>query len=438
MVRKPKNNKRSRAMAARKLLKAAAAAAAAVPQPPTHPCPPQKAVQGPDEGAAAWPTPEHAASDPRTCHAGDAHTDAPRQCAPNPPRDGAVLAADLAVITAAPAGPSVAAGTPCVRAAALLPHGNSPAPPVHAAAAAASRSTSGAPQPRQTYLAYFLSDTSPSRGREAPSSMWGVYAHDTKACLQVVHWSAVTGGAPPAAGRELLMHVDADGHCFVLSTDTLVSTHGSHDSSSSNGPGDAAAVAAAHSLPSSTPLTPGLHAASPHSADAYWLVPSLLVNDFLALLQARVWLRTTAALPAPDAPCPGWRVQPHPTRWVPPLLHPERGGAAGDVAAAAAALAERASSPRRPTSKTRKAAARAVRPAPLPVEAVAQPPPVTAPGLPDVSPYRIPYVAAVECASCLGVHPLATAEALPPPPPRSADAVLLVGNVLRAYPAAAM
>ncbi|CAG9570156.1 hypothetical protein LMJF_11_0340 [Leishmania major strain Friedlin] len=315
------------------------------------------------------------------------------------------------------------------------------------------------------YVAYLLSEQL-SNNTTMPMTMWGVYSLRSGDCLQVVRWhhspaahaSPVTNGAlhpssttPQAQQtKELIMRVDATGLCFMLAPSSLVSVEG----------GGAAGCMTPASV-SSEPDAAAAGAAA--SGDVYWLIPSMMKESFLALLQAQEWLRTAPPRhPASDTcvrrfECQGWCVQPHPTRWasVTPSLK---------ATASAAEAWEPRESPSPPTAAlpaprrtAQKAKRRRGSPSPraqppqqqpsIMAAAAAAPLQNTASttrsrlALADATPsspshYRIPYVAAVpqlqkRCSGATASHlPLTAGPAAAVTP-----VVLLLGNRIAPYPA---
>ncbi|GET86643.1 hypothetical protein, unknown function [Leishmania tarentolae] len=355
---------------------------------------------------------------------------------------------DLACLSVA----SSAAGLPCILAATHLPcilSGTPYRPPCGEDGGGES-----------DYIAYLLSEHR-SNETTRPMTMWGVYSLRNGDCLQVIHWHhspaavaspSTNGDLHPSSSllneqraRELIMRVDATGLCFMLAPSSLVSVEG----------GGAAGCMTPASV-SSEPDEDSAPAAAP--GDVYWLIPSVMKESFLALLQAQEWLRTTSGRhQASEAcsrsfECQGWCVRPHSTRWV-SVTSP------GEATASAVERCELHTSPAPPTAalpapkrKTKKGKRQhgslSLRAQPQQPSSVAAAAPlqntesttrfrlaVNAAMPSSPSQYRIPYVAAVQqpqkgLGSATESHlPLAAL-----PAAAVAPVVLLLGNRIAPYP----
>lgn len=121
-----------------------------------------------------------------------------------------------------------------------------------------------------------------------------------------------------AAPHELLLYVDADGRCFTLAPSSVIAVE--RQASSKDG---SAATAAA--------VDGGVLSGSSTAAAAYWMVPTVLREHFLTLLQALARWRSLplTLVSSPSLTTAG--VVPHATRWVRDTPTPITTTAAGDT-----------------------------------------------------------------------------------------------------------
>ncbi|CBZ24489.1 hypothetical protein, unknown function [Leishmania mexicana MHOM/GT/2001/U1103] len=312
------------------------------------------------------------------------------------------------------------------------------------------------------YVAYLLSEQL-SNDTTMPTTMWGVYSLRTGDCLQVVHWHhSPAAHAPPVTNgglhpsptslhaqqtRELIMHVDSTGLCFMLAPSSLVSVEG----------GGAAGCMTPASV-SSDPDAAAAEAAA--SRDVYWLIPSVMKESFFALLQAQEWLRAVPPRhPASEActrrlECQGWCVQPHPTRWAsvtPSVETTARPAEACESHESPSPPAAALPAPKHKAKKTKKQ-----RGSPSPRAQPQQRPSIVAAATPlqntesttpsrlafhDAMPpslfqYRIPYVAAVQqLQKSRSGAPESHLPLTAVPAAAVTPVVLLLGNRIAPYPA---
>ncbi|KPI84398.1 hypothetical protein ABL78_6542 [Leptomonas seymouri] len=196
------------------------------------------------------------------------------------------------------------------------------------------------------YVTYILQTEDP--GTEEVLTAFGVCnAQPDDSCLQVVYWNSrahttaarspasaagisVLPPAPSSALREVVMYVDAEGRCFMLAPSSVVSVGGAEvtsetgftTSSSNQGGKDGDG------------LRDGAGAAALNADGgpyAYWLIPSVLKDLFLALLWARSHWRAAGRASTHSAllhgPLPSFKVQLHDSRWASTATAAEAPGA---------------------------------------------------------------------------------------------------------------
>ncbi|KPA76938.1 hypothetical protein ABB37_07317 [Leptomonas pyrrhocoris] len=267
------------------------------------------------------------------------------------------------------------------------------------------------------YIAYTL-QMEASAAREA-ATVFGVWdARSDGGCLQLVRWSAEAHPAaePPlplssttsSSGlQELVMYVDAEGRCFMLAPSSVVSV-GQADISQ-KGEESTVDQKMRRSNDVDQSVDGGVEAAAPvdeGSPYAYWLIPAFLKDHFMALLLAqRRWHVAGSAGVKSESlrePLPSFAVQPHASQWIltstAAAAHEDRVARSVDEAASVSAPpAQLAPSPplkvgrkKKKAEKRRRAATTPPQSDPVIVNAEA------APSQADVSAtYRIPYVVKV-------------------------------------------